>query len=57
MKQTKDRTLSPEEAGYVLGLLKEHLDYYRALVGSARCSQKNRELYELVLGLWEKLAK
>ncbi len=48
--------LSPEEAGYVLGLLKDHLEYYRVLAGNGKCSAKNRELHKLLEGLWLKLA-
>ena len=57
MNSTKDKVLSPDEAGYVMGLIREHLEYYRMLADNPKCTQQNRKRYELVLGLWEKLAK
>jgi hypothetical protein len=47
--------LSVEEAGYVLGILKEHLEYYRLLRGNERCTGQTRAKHELLEGLWEKL--
>jgi hypothetical protein len=47
--------LTPEEAGYVLGLLKEHLEYYRLLAGNGQCTEANRERHKFLEGLWVKL--
>jgi hypothetical protein len=47
--------LSAEEAGYVLGLLKEHLEYYRALAGNLKCTEANRSKHRMLEGLWVKL--
>jgi hypothetical protein len=47
--------LTPEEAGYVLGLLKEHVEYYRLLAGNLKCSEANRARWEFLEGLWVKL--
>jgi hypothetical protein len=49
--------LSPDEAGYVLGLLKEHLEYYRLLAGNGNCTAKNRAMKEFLEGLWAKLTR
>jgi hypothetical protein len=49
--------LSAEEARYVLGLLKGHLEYYRLLRGELKCSPGNLAKHELVEGLWVKLAR
>jgi hypothetical protein len=48
---------SVEEAGYVLGLLKEHLEYYRALAGNHKCTEANLARHRMVEGLWVKLAR
>lgn len=42
--------LSPEEVDYILGLLKEHLNYYRLLD-----SDKHRKKREMLERLWAKL--
>jgi hypothetical protein len=47
--------LTPEEAGYVLGLLKEHLEYYRLLAGNGKCSEVNRAKHRMLEVLWMKL--
>jgi hypothetical protein len=47
--------LTPEEAGYVLGLLKEHLEYYRLLAGNWKCSEVNRAKHRMLEVLWMKL--
>jgi hypothetical protein len=47
--------LTPEEAGYVLGLLKEHLEYYRLLAGKLNCSEANRARHRMLEVLWVKL--
>jgi hypothetical protein len=47
--------LTPEEAGYVLGLLKEHLEYYRLLAGSLKCTEANLAKHRMLEGLWMKL--
>jgi hypothetical protein len=49
--------LSAEETGYVLGLLKEHLEYYRLLAGNEFCSAVHRAKREFLEGLWMKLAR
>jgi hypothetical protein len=49
--------LSPDETDYVLGLLKEHLEYYRLLAGNGNCTDKNRAMMEFLETLWFKLAK
>ena len=49
--------LSPDEAGYVLGLLKEHLEYYRLLSGNGRCTAANDARREFLENLWLKLAQ
>jgi hypothetical protein len=56
MNKAKDKTLTAQEAAYVRRLIADHLVYYQDLAKSSKCSQTNRELYELVRGLWEKLA-
>ena len=50
-------SLNPEEIGYLQGLLREHVDYYERFVHRlpAKCTPKNRQLYQLVSGLWSKL--
>ena len=55
MKKIEDKILSPEEAAYVRKLIAEHLEYYGLLVGNEKCSPANRERYELVRGLMEKV--
>jgi hypothetical protein len=49
--------LRPEEVGYLQGLLREHLEYYGCFVHRlpSKCTPRNREIYELVSGLWSKL--
>lgn len=49
--------LNAEEARYVAGLIGEHLNYYGLLAGSTKCTPANRQRYELVKGIWEKLQK
>jgi hypothetical protein len=49
--------LSPEEVGYVLGRLKEPLEYYRLLAGNAQFSAKNRAELEFLESLWIKLVR
>lgn len=53
----KPVTLSPEEIGYLMGLLQEPLNYYRTLAGSSHCTDSNREWHAFLQGLWTKLAK
>jgi hypothetical protein len=50
-------SLKPEEVGYLQGLLREHLDYYRrfAVDLPSKCSPRNRRTHELLSGLWTKL--
>jgi len=50
-------TLEPEEIGYLLGMLKEHVEYHRLLVGNGKCTQKHKDLYRMLETLWAKLAK
>lgn len=52
-----DVKLSPEETGYLLRLLKEHVEYFRALAGNVKCSHANREKHHLVEILWRKLSQ
>jgi hypothetical protein len=47
--------LTPEEAGYVFWLLKEHLEYYRLLVGNGQCTEANRAKHRMLEVLWMKL--
>jgi hypothetical protein len=49
--------LRPEEVGYLQGLLREHLDYYGRFVHQlpSKCTPRNRQTYELVSGIWNKL--
>jgi hypothetical protein len=49
--------LSPEEVGYVLGRLKEPLEYYRLLAGNAKFSAKNRAQLKFLEGLLVKLVR
>jgi hypothetical protein len=49
--------LSPAEIGYVLGLLKDHLDYYRVLSANGNCTEKNRAMKDFLENLWMKLAQ
>jgi hypothetical protein len=49
--------LSPEETGYLLGLIKQHLEYYRLLASNTNCSQKNQDQHQMLEGLRLKLAK
>ena len=56
MNKSKDKTLTAQEAAYVRRLIADHLVYYQDLANSSKCSKTNRELYELVRGLMEKLS-
>ena len=47
--------LSPEETGYLLGMLREHLDYYRTLASNGSCTDKNRKMHEFLETLVRKL--
>lgn len=49
-KKLKGAQLSAEEVAYILGILKEHLNYYRLLD-----SDKHRKKRALLEGLWAKL--
>jgi hypothetical protein len=49
------KELSVEEAKYVVKVLKEHLEYYRLLAGSSKCTAANRAKREMLEGLWVKL--
>jgi len=50
-------SLNPEEVGYLQGLLREHVEYYERFVHRlpSKSTPRNRQLYELVSGLWSKL--
>lgn len=50
-----DKVLTADEATYMLALLKDHLAYYGALAENHKCTPANRQRYELVRGLVEKL--
>jgi len=47
--------LSPEERTYLRKLLKEHLDYFRTLAGSAKCTAPSRAKAQMLEALWAKL--
>jgi len=47
--------LTPEEATFILSLLKEHLIYYRMLAGNPRCSDRTLLKKALVEKLVHKL--
>jgi hypothetical protein len=49
--------LTSEEARYVVGILKEHLEYYRLLAGNGNCSEINRGRHRMLEGLWVKLVR
>lgn len=49
--------LEPEEIGYLLGLLKEHVEYHRLLAGNGKCSQKNKDRHRFLETLRAKLSK
>lgn len=51
----KARLLDPAERGYVLGLLKEHLEYYRTLAGNGKASEATRGKLAFLEKLWLKL--
>lgn len=50
-------SLSSEEKSYLLGLLKEHLDYYQLLATRGKCSAKHQASAALVQTLWIKLSQ
>jgi hypothetical protein len=47
--------LSPDETGYLLGLLKEHLEYYRLLSGNGKCTAISRARLAMLEALEIKL--
>jgi hypothetical protein len=47
--------LSPDEARYLLGLLKEHLEYYRLLSGNGKCTPTTRAKLTMLEALEFKL--
>jgi hypothetical protein len=47
--------LSPDETAYLLGLLKEHLEYYRLLAGNGKCTPTNRAKLAMLEALEIKL--
>jgi hypothetical protein len=55
-ERLKARILSPQERGYLLGLLKGHLEYYRWLGGNPKCSASNHESREFIEKLVLKLS-
>jgi len=48
--------LESEEIGYLLGLLKAHLEYHRLLAGNGKCSDKSRERHQFLETLTTKLS-
>jgi hypothetical protein len=49
--------LSQKEPSYILGLLKQHVDYYREISGTNLCAPKTRAMYEFVEAHVLKLAQ
>jgi hypothetical protein len=49
--------LSPDEVGYLLGLLKAHREYYATLAGNGKATPQTRGKLAFLEGLWLKLAK
>jgi hypothetical protein len=56
LEQLKKKLLSPQERGYLLGLLKEHLEYWRTLSGNAKASAQTKEKRQFMERLILKLA-
>jgi hypothetical protein len=56
-KISDNLVLSPEESGYLRGLLHEHLNYYRLLAGNPKCSPSNRAKLAMLEALWLKLSR
>jgi hypothetical protein len=50
-------SLKPEEVSYLQGVLREHVEYYGRFVQRlpSKCTPRNRQTYDLVSGLWNKL--
>jgi hypothetical protein len=55
MMKTEIDRLSREEIKFMLELLTDHRNYYRALAGNAHCSPRNWQMFELVESLCRKL--
>ena len=53
----RERELSPEEAVYLLGFIKAHLDYYRLLAGNGKCTSASRAKLLFLEALVAKLAQ
>jgi hypothetical protein len=51
------KELSTREAQYLLALVKEHADFYRALAVRPSCSLKHKAVLELVETLVTKLSR
>jgi hypothetical protein len=49
--------LSTREAQYLLVLVKEHAEFYRALAGQPSCSPKHKAVLELLETLVTKLSR
>jgi len=45
----------PEEIGYLQGLVKDHLEYYRLLAGNGKCTQKHKDHHRFLETLAAKL--
>ena len=51
----KSVELSPDESGYLLGLMKAHLEYYRLLAGNAKSTPATRAKLAMLEALEIKL--
>ena len=49
--------LNPEERGYLLGLLREHLDFYRMIAANPKCSVRNHGMHQFLETLVTKLTQ
>jgi len=47
--------LEPEEIGYLQGLIKDHLEFYRLLAGNGKCTQKHKDRHRFLETLNTKL--
>jgi len=48
--------LEPEEIAYLLGMLKEHLEYYRLLTGNGKCTPAHKDRHRFLETLGAKLS-
>jgi hypothetical protein len=54
-RRVKSVELSPDETGYLLGLMKAHLEYYRLLAGNAKSTPATRARLAMLQALEIKL--